>query len=126
MKVASNASVNRNYDAAELRGLLERLEQAITDLEAQNEAGEDAAVARLPEELADKKVLKEQVRLARADLASQKRHSRIILTNPEAWVMKGRHGSIVAGWIQRPSDGLGYEDRRGNTWYVGHRSGHGR
>ncbi len=52
---------------------MERLEQAIADLEAQNEAGEDASVTRLPAELADKKVLRERVRLAMADLASQKR-----------------------------------------------------
>ncbi len=97
-KVASNASVNRNYDAAGLRGLLERLERAIADLEAQNEAGEDAAITRLPEELADKKVLRERVRQAMADLASQKRHSRINLTDPEARVTKGRHGGIVAGY----------------------------
>ena len=94
-KISSNASVNRSYDAAGLRGLLER---AITDLEAQNEAGEDAAIIRLPEELADKKVLREQVRLAMADLASEKRHSRINLADPEARLMKDRHGGIVAGY----------------------------
>ena len=33
-----------------------------------------------------------------ADLAGQKRHSRINLTDPEARVMKGRHGGIVAGY----------------------------
>ena len=53
-KVVANASVNRSYDAEGMRGLLDRLERAITDLEAQNEAGEDAAVARLPQKLADK------------------------------------------------------------------------
>ena len=42
-KVVANASLNRSYDAEGLRGLLERLESAITDLEAQNEAGEDTA-----------------------------------------------------------------------------------
>ena len=97
-KVAANASVNRSYDAEGLRGLLDRLERAIADLEAQNEAGEEAAVARLPEKLADKEVLREQVRQAMAELASQKRHSRINLTDPEARVMKGRHGGIVAGY----------------------------
>ena len=97
-KVASNASVNRSYDAEGLKGLLERLERAIADLEAQNEAGEEAAIASLPEKLADKEVLRERVRQAMADLASQKRHSRINLTDPEARVMKGRNGSIVAGY----------------------------
>ena len=96
-KVVANASVNRSYDAEGLRGLLDRLERAITDLEAQNEAGEDAAVARLPQKLADKEVLREQVKHAMADLASQKRHRRIKLTDPEARLMKGRQG-IVAGY----------------------------
>ena len=35
------ASLNWSYDAEGLRGLLERVERAIGDLEAQNEAGED-------------------------------------------------------------------------------------
>ena len=96
-KVVANASVNRSYDAEGLRGLLDRLERAITDLEAQNEAGEEAAVARLPEKLADKEVLREQVKHAMADLGSQKRHRRINLTDPEARLMKGRQG-IVAGY----------------------------
>ena len=96
-KVAANASVNRSYDVEGLRGLLERLEKAIADLEAQNEAGEEAAVARLPEELADKEVLRGRVRQAMADLASQKRHKRINLTDPDARLMKGRQG-IVAGY----------------------------
>ncbi len=56
-KVVANASLNRSYDAEGLRGLLERLESAITDLEAQNEAGEDASAIHLPRELADKEVL---------------------------------------------------------------------
>ena len=96
-KVVANASVNRSYDAAGLGRLLERLEQAIDDLEAQNEAGEDAPVAHLPEELADKEILRDRVRRAMADLKSQRRHKRINLTDPEARLMKGRH-SIVAGY----------------------------
>ena len=95
--MVANTSVNRSYDAEGLRGLLERLERAIADLEAQNEAGEGAAAAHLPEELADKEVLREQVRQAMDDLTSQKRHKRINLTDPEARLMKGRQG-IVAGY----------------------------
>ncbi len=87
----------RSYDAEGLRGLLERLERAIADLEVQNEVGEEAAVARLPEELADKEVLRGQVRQTMADLASQKRHRRINLTDADARLMKGRQ-DIVAGY----------------------------
>ena len=96
-KVVANASVNRSYDVEGLRGLLERLERAIEDLEAQNEGGEDAAAVHLPEKLADKEALREQVKHAMADLASQKRHKRINLTDREARLMKGRQG-IVAGY----------------------------
>ena len=96
-KVVANASVNRSYDAEGLRGLLDRLERTIADLEAQNEAGEDVSAVNLPEKLADKEVLREQVKQAMADLGSQKRHKRINLTDPEARLMKGRQG-IVAGY----------------------------
>ena len=63
-----------------LRRLLEQLESAIADLEAQNEAGEDTAVAHPPEELTSKEVLRDQERQAMDDLTSQKRHKRITLT----------------------------------------------
>ena len=38
-RVAANASSSRSYDAEGLRRLMDRVEQAIADLEAQNEAG---------------------------------------------------------------------------------------
>ena len=64
-KVGANAAGDRTYDAEELGRLLDRVEKAIADLEAQNEAGEDAAVANLPEELADKENLREAEDLRR-------------------------------------------------------------
>ena len=96
-KVVANASVNRSYDAEGLSGLLKRLEKAIADLEAQNEAVEDVSAVHLPEKLADKEVLREQVKQAMADLGSQQRHKRINLTDVDARLMKGRQG-IVAGY----------------------------
>ena len=60
-KVVANTSVNRSYGAEELRQLLSRVEAAIRDLEAQNEAGEDTATAHPPRELANKEMLREQV-----------------------------------------------------------------
>ena len=96
-KMVANASVNRSYDAEGLSGLLDRLERAIADLEAQNEAGEDVSAVHLPEQLASKEALRQQVRQAMDYLTSQKRHKRINLTDPEARLMKGRQG-IVAGY----------------------------
>ena len=68
----------------ELRALLGRLDKTISELEAQNEAGEDEPAVNLPEELADKKVLREQVRQAMDDLAGRGRQKCINLTDRDA------------------------------------------
>ena len=99
------------------------MERAIGDLEAQNEAGEDTAGAHLPEELADKEVLRAQVRQAMTDLASQERHKRINLTDRDARLMKGRQG-IVAGYNALAMV-LTYRAGWGSDRHVGHRRGCG-
>ena len=91
-KVGANASGDRTYDAKELRRILDRVEQAISDLEAQNEGGEASAAVHLPEELADRMALREKVRQAMEDLADRERPKRINLTDQDARVMKGRQG----------------------------------
>ena len=96
-KVGTNASVYRTHNAEELRQLLNRVEAAIRDLEAQNEAGEDTATAHLPGELANKEMLRKQVRQAMADLESKERQKRINLTDGDARLMKAR-GSVLLGY----------------------------
>ncbi len=96
-KVSANASVYRTHSAEELRKLLDRVEAAIRDLEAQNEAGEDTPAVHLPGELADKEMLREQVRQAMADLGSKERQNRINLTDGDARLMKTR-GSVLLGY----------------------------
>ena len=59
--------------------------------------GEDAPAVYLPEELADKRALREQVRQAMDDLASQEGLRHINLTDKDARLMKTRHG-IVPGY----------------------------
>lgn len=95
-KVRANAAGDRTYDAEGLGRLLDRVERAIADLEAQNEAGEDAAVANLPEELADKETLREQVRRAMGELASREGYKRINLTDHDARKMKIREGFALS------------------------------
>lgn len=96
-KMVANASKDRVYDAEEVRALLGRLDKTISELEAQNEAGEDEPAVNLPEELADKKVLKEQVRQAMDDLAGRGRQKCINLTDRDARLMKSSQG-IVTGY----------------------------
>lgn len=93
-KIAGNAAKDRTYDQPGLDRLIERLEQAITDLEAQNVTGGDDAPPRLPQELASKEALLERVRQAKTDLAEG---TRINLTDRAARLMKGR-GGYVAGY----------------------------
>ena len=61
-KIAASAARDRTYDADKMGKLLERVEQAIVDLEAQNEAGEGTEAPHLPGKLADKRALRERVR----------------------------------------------------------------
>ena len=96
-KVGANASVYTTHNAEELRQLLNRVEAAIRDLEAQNEAGEDTASAHLPGELANKETLRKQVRQAMADLESKERQKRINLTDGDARLMKAG-GSVLLGY----------------------------
>ena len=93
-KVAANATRDRTYDAERGGRLLKRLEKAIADLEAQNEAGEDTPAVHLPEALADKRALRKQVRQAMDDLASQESLKHINLTDKDARLMKTRQGIV--------------------------------
>ena len=95
-KVRANAAKDRTYDADGLRRLLGRLESAIDELEAQNEAGEEPAAGHLPETLHDRKVLREQVRETMSELAGLEGQKHINLTDQDARMMKTRQGFTVA------------------------------
>ena len=96
-KIAANAAKERTFDAEGLQRLLKRVDGAISDLEAQNEAGEGAVPARLPKELARNRALREQVRQAMEQLADEEGERRVNLTDGDASLMKAR-GGIVAGY----------------------------
>ena len=95
-KVAANASSNRSYDAEGLSKLLERLDRAIAEMEDQNEGETDRAPVHLPEELADKRTLSDQVRRAMDELEDLKGRKSINLTDRDARFMKMRHGFLPA------------------------------
>ena len=91
-KVGANASGDRTLDAEGLQRLLRRLEDAVRDLEAQSEAGEDAAPVHLPQELAEKTALREQVRRAMEELSERGDINHINLTDTDARLMRTRQG----------------------------------
>lgn len=96
-KIVGNAAKDRTHDAEGLQRLLGRVEAAISDLEAQNEAGEGVVPARLPKKLGEKAALREQVQQAMEQLAGEEEQQRINLTDSDAGLMKGRQG-MVAGY----------------------------
>ena len=95
-KVRANAANDRTYDDEALRRLLKRSERTICDLEAQNEAGEDAAPANLPQELAGKEALRERMRRAKETLEDSDHLKQINLTDQDAVMMKTRQGVTLA------------------------------
>ena len=95
-KVVANAARERTLDAQGLGRLLDRLRVEIEELEAQNEGGEEASPANLPEELADKEALREQVRQAVKELAGKDGPKHINLTDQDARMMRTRLGITLA------------------------------
>ena len=95
-KIAANAAGDQTYDMAKLERLLARTETAISELEAQNEGGEDSPPPRLPIELQQAQTLRERVQHAMNRLAQDNRLTRVNLTDNDAQLMKGRQGIMPA------------------------------
>jgi transposase/IS5 family transposase len=117
-KVAANAAGDRSYDAAGLRRLLERTEAAITELEAQNEGGNDPPPFRLPEELQQAQILRQKVRDAMSRLADYEGVARVNLTDRDAQLMKGRSGIMPGYNAQAMVSPLNPETAKGNGMLV--------
>jgi transposase len=88
-KIGANASTYRLYTAAGLRRLLERTDQAIADLEAQNQTGGEPVPAELPKELREKTALREKVKQALEEVSEAER---LNLTDKDAKLLKVRGG----------------------------------
>jgi transposase len=91
-KVGGSASTYRLYTAAGLRRLLERTDQAIADLEAQNQTGGEPMPPELPEKLRQKTALREKVREALEQIGAEER---VNLTDKEAKLLKVRGGYVL-------------------------------
>jgi hypothetical protein len=96
-KIPANAARDRNYDAVELQRLLERTEVAIAEMETQNESGDDAPPPKLPEELQQVQVLRQQIQKAMHYLGQNPKLKRVNLTDEDAQLMKGRD-RIITGY----------------------------
>ena len=117
-KIAANAAGDRTYDTAGLHRLLERVEVAIIELEAQNEAGEDSPPPRLPEGLLRAQALRQQVRDAMLHLVQHEGLSRVNLTDEDAQLMKGRSGIVIGYNAQAMVSPLAPETAKGNGMLI--------
>jgi transposase len=99
-KVAANANKDRSFDGKGLERILARLDEAIRDLEKQNESGSDPAPVHLPEKLRKAEELREKVKTAMYKLAEEEGRKKINLTDDEAVFMKSRQGIIPAYNVQ--------------------------
>ena len=93
-KVEANASPAQTYDQRGLERLLQRTDQAIADLEAQNEGGDDPPPPRLPPELREAGRLRERVSAARRELEKEGRRH-VNLTDLDARLLRNRRAYLT-------------------------------
>ena len=117
-KVGANATGDRTLDGEGLERLLRRVDQSLKELEAENETGEGAAPAHLPDELTEKTALREKVRRAMDELSERRELRQINLTDKDARLMRTRRG--IAPLLQRTGDGIADEDRHRREGHVDH------
>lgn len=94
-KVGANAARDQTRDATQLAVLLDQVDAAIQDMEAQNEGGEGAPAPQLPEELTQAPRLRERVQQALAR-AREEESGHANLTDPDATLMKTRQGTAAS------------------------------
>jgi len=99
-RVSADASSKRSYDAKGLTKMLERLDRTIAELEGQNEWETGGPPVRLPDELANKRTLRNQVRQAMNEMEDLKGRKNINLTDRDARLMKMKQGFLPAYNVQ--------------------------
>ncbi|MCH7552524.1 MAG: transposase [Chloroflexi bacterium] len=93
-KVAANAARDRMVDAAGVERLLDRVDAALADLEAQNGGGAERSAPALPKELSEAKALKERIERAKKRLEDEER-TRVNLTDTDAGLVRSHPGIMV-------------------------------
>jgi len=96
-KIAGNASTERTFDTEGLKRLLERVEESVDKLEAQNSSDGGSSLASLPKELANAQRLRKRVKEALVRVESDEEGKYQNLTDGDAGLLKSRRG-FVAGY----------------------------
>jgi transposase len=104
--VGANARRSRTLDEEGLTGLLERVEAAIADLEAQHEGDTPEDPVRLPQELARATQLRERVEQALAQVQAEDGPRQVNVTDPDATLRRNYKGWQVGYMAQAASTPL--------------------
>ena len=96
-RVGANASTDRTLDVKGLRRLLDRVEAAINELEAQNSTGGDRPALSLPNELASAEALRQRVKEALARVENEEGPRYENLTDKDAGLLTSK-GSFITGY----------------------------
>lgn len=117
-KIAANAAGDRTYDAEGLERLLARVQDAIEEIEAQNEGGDDPPPPRLPSELQQAHALRERIQTTMQRLNEDVHIKRVNLTDEDAQLMKGRQGIMPAYNAQAMVSPLNPAEAGGNGMLI--------
>jgi transposase len=93
-KISGSAARDRTLDEAGVLALLARTEQAIADLEAQNQPSDDEPPS-LPPALREPQALRTRVLAALDQLRAPDGPARVNLTDPDAVLLPSRHGWLA-------------------------------
>jgi transposase len=106
-RIGASAAGRRTLNRAELQALLERVDAGIEALEAQNcdEAKAESPSWRLPQELKDRRRLRECLQEAMTRLDREAGRSTVNLTDLDARRMRTAHGRMTAYNGQAMADG---------------------
>jgi transposase len=97
-RIAGSAARERTLSPAGLEGLLECVQIAIDDLEAQNAGGDEPPPGRLPRELTHLEALRDRVQAALERVAAADGPARANATDPDATLQKARGGGFLVGY----------------------------
>ena len=117
-KIAANAAGDQTYDAEGLERLLARVQDAIEEIEAQNEGGDDQSLPRLPSDLQQAHALRERIQTTMQRLDDDVHTKRVNLTDEDAQLMKGRQGIMPAYNAQAMVSPLNPAEAGGNGMLV--------
>ena len=97
-RIAGSAAREQSLRPEQVEGLLECVQIAIDDLEAQNHGGDDPPPGRLPRDLQSLEALRERVQTALEQVTAEDGPARVNLTDPDATLQKARGGGFVVGY----------------------------